>query len=104
MLHITINYALQTLCGEQHNVCDEEGKISGKELNRAIYDDSGQMIEIMAGTFFICDCSGERFGSLSKEQQERYVKQFKYPEHIVRINDEIVAVKYDPNRNRGGAR
>lgn len=85
-------------------VCDDEGKINGKALNRAVYDKEGQMIEIMAGTFFICDCSGERFAGLSKEQQERYVKKFKYPENFIKLNDNIVAIKYDPNRNRGVAR
>ena len=28
MLHITTNYALQTLCGEQHNVCNEDGSVN----------------------------------------------------------------------------
>ena len=27
MLHITYNYALQTLCGAPHNVCNDEGKL-----------------------------------------------------------------------------
>ena len=81
-------------------VCDEEGKIKGKELNRAIYDKDGEMIEIMAGTFFICDCSGQRFGSLSKEQLERYGKQFLYPERFIRLNGEIKALKFKPETNR----
>lgn len=85
-------------------VCDDEGKINGKALNRAVYDKEGQMVDIMAGTFFICDCSGERFAGLSKEQQERFVKQFKYPENFIKLNGEIVAIKYDPTRNRGEAR
>ena len=62
------------------------------------------MIEIMAGTFFICDCSGERFAGLSQKQQERYVKMFKYPENFIKLNGNIVAIKFDPNRNRGEAR
>ncbi len=85
-------------------VCDDEGKLNGKTLNRAIYNQDGEMIEIMAGTFFICDCSGERFGSLSKEQQERYLKQFKYPEHFIKLNEKIFAVKYEPQQNREDAR
>ena len=38
-------------------VCDDEGKICGKPLNRAIYNEDGTIMDIMAGTFFICDCS-----------------------------------------------
>lgn len=33
-------------------VCNDEGKINGLPLNRAIYNQDGEMIEIMAGTFF----------------------------------------------------
>ncbi len=32
-------------------VCNDEGKINGLPLNRAIYNEDGEMIEIMAGTF-----------------------------------------------------
>ena len=98
-LRITDDYALQTLCGEQHNVCDDEGKICGKPLNRAIYNEDGTIMDIMAGTFFICDCSKPSFGSLSEEQQQRFLKQFKYPEQFCRINGEITAIKYKPERN-----
>ena len=79
-------------------VCDDEGKICGKPLNRAIYNEDGTIMDIMAGTFFICDCSKPSFGSLSKEQQQKFVNQFKYPESFFRINDEIKAVKYKPER------
>ena len=81
-------------------VCDDESKITGKDLNRAVYDYDGEMIDIMAGTFFICDCSGERFDSLSKEQLERFGKQFLYPERFIRINDEIKGLKYKPETSR----
>lgn len=36
-------------------ICNEEGKMYGLPLNRAIYDKDGEMIDIIAGTFFICD-------------------------------------------------
>ena len=80
-------------------VCDDEGKICGKPLNRAIYNEDGTIMDIMAGTFFICDCSKPSFGSLSKEQQQKFVNQFKYPESFFRINEEIKAVKCKPERN-----
>ena len=78
-------------------VCNEESKYNGMKLNRAVYDpDSKEMMDIIAGPFFICDCSGEEFASLSEEQQKRYVEQFKYPEHFVRFGNAIEAVKYEP--------
>lgn len=61
-------------------VCNEEGKINGLPLNRAIRDaDTGDIADIIAGTFFICDCSGECFGSLSTEQQKRYQEKIPSP-------------------------
>ena len=82
-------------------ICDEEGKLCGKDLNRAIYDDEGQMIEIMAGTFFICSApsDSESFKSLSDEQVQKYLKQFRYPEQFYRMNDKIKAMKYKPEKN-----
>lgn len=77
-------------------VCNEEGKLIGLPLNRAIYDKDGKMIDIIAGTAFICDCSTERFKSLSDEQIEKYTKQFNLPEKFFRMGDEIKAVPYQP--------
>ena len=81
-------------------VCDDEGKINGKGLSRAVYSEDGEMIDIIAGTFFICDCSGENFGSLNEEQLERYEKQFRFPENFIRVNGEIKAIKYIPEISR----
>ena len=78
-------------------VCNEEGKINGLPLNRAIRDaDTGDIADIIAGTFFICDCSGESFGSLSKEQQKRYLEKYRLPERFFRIGENIEAVPYRP--------
>lgn len=56
-------------------VCNEEGKINGLPLNCAMRDDSGAVYDAIAGTAFLCDCSGERFSSLSEEQCRRYQRQ-----------------------------
>ena len=78
-------------------VCNEEGKINGLPLNRAIRDaDTGDIADIIAGTFFICDCSGESFGSLSTEQQKRYLEKYRLPERFFRIGENIEAVPYRP--------
>lgn len=77
-------------------VCNDEGKINGMRPCRAIYDGDKKMIDLVFGPFFICDCSGEDFGSLSKEDQEKYVNQFKNPEQYFRMNGEIIAVPYEP--------
>ena len=83
-------------------VCNEEGKINGLPLNRAVYagPDRGEMLDIIAGTFFICDCSGENFGSLSPEQLRRYTELFKCPERFFRMDNEIRAVPYLPEKGQ----
>jgi hypothetical protein len=77
-------------------ICNEEGKILGMPLNRSVRME-GQIVDIIAGTCFICDCSGSNFGSLSQEQQQKYLRMFKYPERFLKINGEIAALKYNPN-------
>ena len=67
-------------------VCNDEGKINGLPLNRAIYSDNGEMTEIIAGTFFICNApiSSDTFHSLSEEQIEKYEKMFHDPQRFQR--------------------
>ncbi len=73
-------------------VCNEEGKMNGLTLNRALKDEDGKIADIIAGDFFICDASGENFGSLNDGQLAKYSEMFKNPERFYQINDEIVAV------------
>ena len=78
-------------------VCNSEGKINGLPLNRAIRDeDTNEIVDIIAGTFFICDCRKESFGSLSKEQQKRYLEKYRLPERFFRSRDGIESVPYKP--------
>ena len=79
-------------------VVNEEGKMIGLDLNRGVYDKDNKLIDIIAGTAFICDCSGKKFGSLSEEQIKKYIEIFKYPERFFKICDEITGVKYNPEK------
>ena len=99
LLHIISNYALQTLCGSPHKICNDEGKYNGMRPCRAIYGEDREMMDIIFGPFFICDCSTPYFGSLNKEQLERYKKQFQNPEHFFRVGGEIKAVPYKPEKD-----
>ena len=96
MLHITSNYTLTILCGDPHNVCNEEGKIDGLPMNRALYDENHEIYDIIAGPAFICDCSGENFGSLSDEQIKKYSRQFMRPERFYSTRDGVKAVPFQP--------
>lgn len=79
-------------------ICNEEGKMVGDELNRAIYADDGQILDIIAGKFFMCyaPIESENFLSLPKDLQQKYEKQFKYPERFYRTEDGIIAKPFKP--------
>ena len=78
-------------------VCNSESKNLGMPLNRAMrMEGSAEIFDIVAGPCFICDCSGESFGSLTPEQAQRYAKMFQQPEHFYNINGKIHAVPYHP--------
>ena len=104
MLHITSNYTLQTLCCSPHKVCDDEGKYNGASPNRAIRNEDGRIQDIIFGPFFICDCSGEEFGSLTDEQVKKYLGMFKLPEYFYSLGGNIQAEKYNPVKDRGDDR
>lgn len=80
-------------------ICNEEGKINGMALNRALRNEEGKIYDIIAGPFFIANCSGEDFASLSKEQQEKYSMLFEYPETFLRVGTEIHSFKIEPRKD-----
>ena len=72
-------------------VCNEEGKLKGLPLNRAIRDEDGNVLDIIAGIAFLCDGSGEDLKGLDEHQLEAYLAQFLFPEEFAMIDGEIVA-------------
>ena len=80
LLHIISNYALQTLCGSPHNVCNEEGKLEQLPFNRGLRDESGNLYDYIAGNFMIVGLGEEDFTSLPPEYIEKYSQLFVQPE------------------------
>lgn len=66
-------------------ICNEEGKIHSLPLNRAIYDEQGDMREILAGSFLVVGDGVEDFESLSPEMLEKYSKVFEKPEKFYNL-------------------
>mgnify|MGYP001205265367 CR=1 FL=1 len=78
-------------------MANEFGGAGGWKIQRCYTKEPCKEIQdIIAGTCFICDCSGENFSSLSDEQLKRYQKQFKLPERFSKVDGEIVAQPYEP--------
>ena len=81
-------------------ICNEEGKYMGLPLNRALYDEEGQMYDIVAGSFLIVGLGEEDFTDLSPDLMEKFSEQFKHPEKFARIAGEIIAVKQPATNER----
>jgi hypothetical protein len=73
-------------------VCNEDAKLIGMELNRALYLD-GEICDIIAGPFLVVGLTEDDFGSLPDDLVKKYLKVFKEPEIFLRVNGNIVAMK-----------
>lgn len=74
-------------------ICDEEGKLTGKELNRALRDSDGYIYDVVAGTFLIAGLTEEDFGSLSDDLIDKYSAMFFDPETFVSVGGKIIVCK-----------
>jgi len=104
--------AMQTLVGgmieeympfedEVAIICNEEGKINGMPLNRAIYENNGKISDIIAGPFILCYSPLESgtLQSMPDKLQEKYLNQFKNPEKFYKTDKGFKAVPYTRNNN-----
>ena len=73
-------------------IMDEESKMCGKELNRALRDEDGNMYDIIAGDFLVVGLGEEDFSSLSPELMKKYEEHFHQPEMFVRLGRSIMAM------------
>ena len=78
--------------------CNEEGKINGMPRSRAIIDEDGHLLDIIAGPFFICyaPIASETIHSLPADLEQRFMEKYELPEHFFRTKDGIEAVRFDP--------
>lgn len=74
-------------------VCNEEGKINGLELNRSVRNEDNEIMDIVAGTFFICGLNEDNFDSLTFEHMEKFKKMFLNPEIFMKTYDGIKSRK-----------
>ena len=77
-------------------VCAEEGKMNVDPLNRAIRDEDNDIVDIIAGTFFVCGLGEEDFASLPKELQDKYEEKSHQPESFLKLGSHIMAIPMEP--------
>ena len=71
--------------------CNEEGKLLGLPLNRALRNDNGDIYDIICGNFIIVGLTEEDFGDLTDEQVEKYTQMFYKKEMFIRKGQRIVS-------------
>lgn len=73
-------------------IVNDEGKLNGSELNRAICDQDGNIVDIIAGNFLVVGLGEENFCSLSPELMQKFEEKFHQPEMFVRMGKSIMAL------------
>ena len=73
-------------------VCNDEGRLLGLPMNRALRDETGEVYDILCGTFFICGISGDRFTSLTEEQVHHFKQVFGIPEMFMKAGSSLIVL------------
>ena len=73
-------------------ICNEEGKLEGLPLNRALRDEDGHVYDIIAGTFLIAGLSEDNFCSLDDAQLEKFSAMYKNPELFMRFGNRTLVI------------
>lgn len=79
-------------------ICDEEAKLKGSTLNRALRDEAGHIYDIIAGTFLITGLSEEDFASLEEEHMKQFSKHFETPEMFLRVNGKLMVLPMEEEK------
>lgn len=74
-------------------ICDDEGKLTGKPLNRPLGD-----YDVLAGSFLIAGLDGPDFKSLTDDQVKTYEEMFHQPTVFVRTMNGIQAMPCRPDQ------
>jgi len=73
-------------------IVNEEGKINGLPLNRALRDEDNEVYDVIAGSFLVTGLTEDSFGSLTPEQIGKFEELFHQPEAFVKMGRSIMAI------------
>ena len=75
--------------------------MNGMPLNRAVYGEDGQIMDIIAGPFFIAyaPVESEKFLSMPDDLRKKYMQEFRNPEQFFMTAGGIRAVPFQPERS-----
>ena len=58
-------------------ICNDEGKLLGLPWNRPLFDEDGNIYDIIVGTFLVVGLTEDDFGSLTDELIQKYTEVFR---------------------------
>ena len=73
-------------------VYNDDGKLMGLPLNRALRDENGQMYDVVAGTFLVVGLGEEDFASLTPELAQKYEQLFHQPEAFLKLGNRLLVL------------
>ena len=73
-------------------VYNDDGKLMGLPLNRALRDENGQMYDAVAGDFLVVGLGEEDFASLTPELTKKYEEHFHQPEAFIKLGKRLLVV------------
>ena len=73
-------------------VYNDDGKLMGLPLNRALRDEDGQMYDAVAGTFLVVGLDEEDFASLTPELAQKYEQLFHQPEAFLKLGNRLLVL------------
>ena len=65
-------------------ICNENGKLDGLELNRALRDEDGDIYDVISGTFLIAGLGYDDFTSVPLDLIEKYSQLYERPEAFIK--------------------
>ena len=89
---------------------NEEGKLNGLPLNRALRDEDNDIYDIVAGNFLIVGLGKSEFTSLTPALMKKYEKLFHHPEAFIKLGERLTVVPmpepqaHKSTKERGTAR
>ena len=73
-------------------VYNDDGKLMGLPLNRALRDEDGQIYDAVAGTFLVVGLGEEDFASLTPELAQKYEEEFHQPEAFLPLGRRLMVI------------
>ena len=76
-------------------ICNDEGKLIGLPMNRALRDEDGAVYDVLCGTFIVTGLGEEDFCELSPELTELFKERYATPEQFITLGGSIIVQPYE---------